>query len=79
MLSSIIDTPRLHLRPLCLEDVAPCAAYMNNYEVTKWLTNPPIPYSEEDARGFITHMMETSAPRLGHHKLRWVYGNHWPA
>ncbi len=60
--NSIIDTPRLHLRPLCLEDVAPCTAYMNNYEVTKWLTNPPFPYSEEDARGFINHMMETSAP-----------------
>ena len=62
MHSSIINTPRLHLRPLCLEDVAPCVAYMNNYEVTKWLTNPPVPYSEEDALGFVTSMTETSAP-----------------
>ena len=62
MHSLIINTARLHLRPLCLEDVDPCAGYMNNYEVSKWLSRAPFPYTREDALGFINSVTDQSSP-----------------
>ncbi len=48
-----IRTPRLTLRPLRPEDRQPIVEGVGNYEVSKWLSVVPYPYSLEDADAFI--------------------------
>lgn len=49
----MITTARLTLRPPVMHDAPDIAALVNDRDVTKWLTQLPYPYSEDDARDFI--------------------------
>ncbi|MBW8817843.1 MAG: GNAT family N-acetyltransferase, partial [Streptomyces sp.] len=53
-----ISTERLVLRPLDEDDVPALAAMMNDEQVGAW-TDVPQPYSEEQARGWITRYAPT--------------------
>ncbi|MEM7242500.1 MAG: GNAT family N-acetyltransferase [Pseudomonadota bacterium] len=49
----MIDTERLHLRRLDERDAPALAEAANDYEIAKWLTRLPHPYSVVDALEFI--------------------------
>ncbi|MGJ8529946.1 GNAT family N-acetyltransferase [Maritalea sp.] len=49
-----IKTERLVLHPLAMEHAADIAAALSNFEVTKNLSVVPFPYSEADAREWIS-------------------------
>src|SRR6476659_1666289 len=55
MLDTQIDmrTRRLHLRPPRESDAEPLLALFANWEVMRWLSSPPWPYTPDDARFFI--------------------------
>jgi RimJ/RimL family protein N-acetyltransferase len=48
-----IETRRLILRPVVLQDAGPIFALFANWEVVRTLSTPPWPYTEEHARQFI--------------------------
>jgi RimJ/RimL family protein N-acetyltransferase len=48
-----IRTPRLVLRRVRHGDEDPVFALFNNWEVARWLSMPPWPYTRADAEGFI--------------------------
>jgi RimJ/RimL family protein N-acetyltransferase len=48
-----LATPRLLLRPLRAEDAEPVFRLFANWEVIRWLSAPPWPYTLADAAGFI--------------------------
>ncbi|MHB8283662.1 MAG: GNAT family N-acetyltransferase [Caulobacteraceae bacterium] len=52
-----METPRLLLRPLRVED-APNLSALMTYEVSKWLTNFPLPFSPEDAAHRINQVLD---------------------
>ena len=56
----IIETDRLILRQWKLDDVNDVVEGLNNLNVTKWLAQVPYPYTEEDAKGFITKSIENN-------------------
>ena len=49
----MIKTKRLTLRPLKMGDAPAITAILQNVEVAKWLTNPPWPYTINDAKDYI--------------------------
>jgi RimJ/RimL family protein N-acetyltransferase len=52
-----IRTERLLLRPLRPGDAEPVFALLGNWEVIRWLTSPPWPYTFEDASAFVEARM----------------------
>lgn len=56
----IIETDRLILRQWKLDDINDVVEGLNNLNVTKWLAQVPYPYTEEDAKGFITKSIENN-------------------
>ena len=56
----IIETDRLILRQWRLDDVNDVVEGLNNLNVTKWLAQVPYPYTEEDAKSFITKSIENN-------------------
>jgi RimJ/RimL family protein N-acetyltransferase len=60
-----IRTERLLLRPLRPEDAEPICAQITDWEVMRWLSQPPWPYTLQDAVGFIqscsAHDLTTTA------------------
>jgi RimJ/RimL family protein N-acetyltransferase len=48
-----IKTERLVLRPMRAGDAEPLFSLFADWEVIRWLSMPPWPYTIEDARGFI--------------------------
>jgi len=56
----IIETERLILRQWKLEDVNDVVEGLNNLNVTKWLAQVPLPYTEEDAKSFINKSIENN-------------------
>lgn len=48
-----VRTARLHLRPLRESDCEQLYELFVNWEVMRWLSSPPWPYSRDDARDFI--------------------------
>src|SRR5262245_55001094 len=48
-----IPSERLILRPWCLTDAKQLFALFNNWEVVRWLSLPPWPYTLEDASSYI--------------------------
>ena len=56
----IIETDRLILRKWRLDDVNDVVEGLNNLNVTKWLAQVPYPYTEEDAKSFITKSIENN-------------------
>lgn len=56
-----LTTARLTLRGLTRSDAPALVAALNDYDVSKWLTVVPYPYTEADARAFLDHQAETPA------------------
>ena len=50
---TVIKTERLIIKSPELEDVDTMVALVNNWEITKWLSNVPYPYLQSDGIGFI--------------------------
>lgn len=50
----VLNTDRLRLRPLTLQDADWIASGIANPNVLRWLTSPPSPYRQEDAVEFVT-------------------------
>lgn len=53
-----IVTGRLRLRSLEPRDAGELVAHLNDWEVARWLAQPPYPYSAEDADAFIAVVRE---------------------
>jgi RimJ/RimL family protein N-acetyltransferase len=58
-----IRTERLLLRPLRPTDAEPLLALFANWEVVRWLSTPPWPYSLDDARAFVTAQVDVERAR----------------
>lgn len=56
-----IETRRLLLRPLAREDEFMLAASLNDFEVSRWLSRVPYPYTREHAAHFIAWAAEGDA------------------
>lgn len=56
-----IRTRRLLLRPLQPDDAAPLFALFNNWNVVRFLSSPPWPYTLGDARWFVSQVIAHSA------------------
>jgi RimJ/RimL family protein N-acetyltransferase len=52
-MNRIIETPRLVLRPLRIDDGPAIAAKINSYEISKNLARVPFPYTLGDAEDFL--------------------------
>jgi RimJ/RimL family protein N-acetyltransferase len=50
----VIETPRLVLRPVSVEDVPAVVPAIGNYDVVRWLGRVPYPYRTADAEAFVT-------------------------
>ena len=55
---SIIGTRRLILRPLRESDAAAIFALFNDWNVVRWLSAPPWPYTRGDAEAFVRAVLE---------------------
>jgi RimJ/RimL family protein N-acetyltransferase len=56
-----IGTERLVLRPLRPSDADTLFTLFSNWEVIRWLSTPPWPYTPDDARAFIGAEIDLSA------------------
>ncbi len=56
-----LETERLLLRPQETADIARMTPLLNDYDVAKNLVFVPHPYTEDDAKDFVTKAMENSA------------------
>ncbi len=61
-----VRTERLLLRPLRPDDAEALFALIANWNVVRWLSSPPWPYTIEDARSFIAAQL---GPPLGNTTL----------
>ena len=50
---AVIKTERLTIKSPELDDVGAMVALINNWEITKWLSNVPYPYLQSDGIGFV--------------------------
>ncbi len=55
-----IRAGRLTLRPLAVGDGDQVVSLLNDYEVARWLTVVPHPYTLADFNGFLAHLADTS-------------------
>jgi [ribosomal protein S5]-alanine N-acetyltransferase len=60
-LSVVIETARLRIRPLCDDDLGQLVQLVGNWEVTRWVSNIPHPYSDADGRAWIAHVRQDHA------------------
>lgn len=58
-MTHILRTQRLLLRPLVAEDAGTLTELIGDYQVSKWLTMVPYPYTRADADWFIDSDMNT--------------------
>jgi RimJ/RimL family protein N-acetyltransferase len=54
MEETTIETRRLILRPFVAEDEFMLAAALNDFEISRWLSRVPFPYTRKDAAWFIS-------------------------
>lgn len=52
----VLETDRLRLRPLTMEDAPAIAGHCANWNVAQWLARVPWPYALEDGEGFISRV-----------------------
>ena len=57
----VIETDRLILRPWKMEDVNELVEGLNNLNVSKWLALVPYPYTDDDAKVFISKSIENDS------------------
>ena len=53
-----LQTERLLLRPLRVDDAAPLFALFNNWNVVRYLSSPPWPYGRSDADRYVLNAIE---------------------
>ena len=58
-LPAVLETERLVLRPLGLDDAPALVSGVGDFEVARWLAPVPHPYGEEDARAFLGEVAAT--------------------
>ncbi|MDQ8732041.1 GNAT family N-acetyltransferase [Bradyrhizobium sp. LHD-71] len=58
--SCTLSTKRLLLRPLRPDDAAPLFALFNNWNVVRFLSSPPWPYTANDAEWFVSQVIACS-------------------
>jgi RimJ/RimL family protein N-acetyltransferase len=63
---TIIETPRLRLRPGHEGDINGLVDGLNDWSVAQWLIMPPYPYSREDAAAFIGWSHDARDDGFGH-------------
>jgi RimJ/RimL family protein N-acetyltransferase len=62
--SDTLRTARLLLRPVRVDDAEPFFNLFANWEVIRWLSSPPWPYTLDDARAFVdAHVKHGSGRR----------------
>src|SRR5260370_21341556 len=57
----VIETARLSLRSLRDDDLAELVALIGNWEVVRWVSSVPHPYTEADGREWIAHVQQDHA------------------
>ena len=57
----VLRTPRLTLRPLEMTDADALVRGVGNYDVSRWLSVVPYPYTQEDALWFLEKTIEGKA------------------
>jgi ribosomal-protein-alanine N-acetyltransferase len=57
----VIETARLRLRSLRDDDLVELVALIGNWEVARWLSSVPYPYSEADGREWIANVRRDHA------------------
>lgn len=57
----MLETERLVLRAPEFSDVREIAAALNDIDISKYLSTPPHPYTEADARAYVTRAVEERA------------------
>ena len=63
---TVIETARLRIRSLRDDDLAELVALIGNWEVARWVSSVPYPYSEADGREWIANVRQdhaTARPR----------------
>lgn len=60
MTPPILQTRRLTLRPVTLDDAPAIQRGINNWDVVQWLTAPPFPYALDDAHYFINDVVPST-------------------
>ncbi|MDJ1008673.1 MAG: GNAT family N-acetyltransferase [Paracoccaceae bacterium] len=60
-----LSTARLELRPMGPQDVGALVAGVGNYDVTRWLSQVPYPYSAADAEDFLSGRVAGSGLHWG--------------
>ena len=58
---TVIETARLRLRAYRDDEHADLVAMAGNWEVARWLSHLPHPYSDEDGRAWIAHVRQEHA------------------
>jgi RimJ/RimL family protein N-acetyltransferase len=53
---TVLQTPRLILRPFNEGDIDTMVALLNDWEVAQWLAVPPFPYRRADARFYVNQV-----------------------
>ena len=56
----MLETPRLRLRPLEQRDLPRFPEFLNDWDVAKWLSRAPYPYTIENAKKWYAIVMEES-------------------
>ena len=62
---SVLETPRLQLRPLCLDDAEQITALLQEPTIARWTNSIPWPYSIDDARSYLSTRAEADAKGAG--------------
>jgi RimJ/RimL family protein N-acetyltransferase len=57
----VIETGRLRMRSLRDGDLGDLVTLINNWEVARWVSSVPHPYTEIDAREWVTHVQQDHA------------------
>ena len=60
-LGVVIETGRLRMRSLCDGDLGDLVALINNWEVSRWVSSVPHPYTEFDGREWVTRVQQDHA------------------
>ena len=69
-----IRTERLEIRPLTASDEAAVVAQLDDYEVSRWLTVVPFPYTSKDFWGFLDFLEENPHEGLAIHAAEGLVG-----
>lgn len=65
MLSIILQTERLLLRPLVAADISRFVPLLNDFDVSKNLAAAPYPYTEDDGYAFVVKASNSRAVGTG--------------